>query len=496
MSIPQGIFGLLGPNGAGKSTLMRTLATLQEADSGSARLDGIDMLRQKDDVRKLLGYLPQEFGLYPKVTAENLLSHFAALKGIENAKERRDVVQALLRQTNLWEHRNKPLGSFSGGMKQRFGIAQALLGNPRLIIVDGPTAGLDPEERVRFHNLLSAIAEDIVVILSTHIVSDVSDLCRNMAIIHRGRVQAAGDPSALVEALNGHVWKKAIARSEVADYQQRFRVISMRLFAGRTLLHVLQDHLPDPDFEPVIPTSKTCTSPPFAASLTARATDAMLLNIFLFELQQRLRRVSTWVYCAVFFGLGCLFILMSGGAFAGATVDFGTGGKVLVNSPYALNSVITYISFFGLVITAAIAGEATYQDIDSNCADFFYTAPITKLDYLGGRFLAAFLLQVFIFSSVRLGAWLGTVMPWLDKTRLGPQIVGAYFQPYFVNVLPNLLFLTAIFFALAALSRKMLPVYVASVLVLIGYFTVGQLSNTALTASVRAASRSPGWSGD
>ena len=253
LSIPQGMFGLLGANGAGKSTLMRTLATLQEADSGSARLDGIDMLLQKDEVRKLLGYLPQEFGLYPKVTAENLLSHFAALKGIENARERRDVVYMLLRQTNLWEHRNKPLGSFSGGMKQRFGIAQALLGNPRLIIVDEPTAGLDPEERVRFHNLLSAIGENIVVILSTHIVSDVSDLCRNMAIIHQGRVHAAGDPSALVETLNGRVWKKAISRSEVPDYQQRFRVISMRLFAGRTLLHVLQDDLPDPDFEPIIP---------------------------------------------------------------------------------------------------------------------------------------------------------------------------------------------------------------------------------------------------
>jgi ABC-2 type transport system ATP-binding protein len=253
LSIPQGMFGLLGPNGAGKSTLMRTLATLQEADSGSARLDDIDMLVQKDEVRKLLGYLPQEFGLYPKVTAENLLSHFAALKGIENAKERRDVVHALLRQTNLWEHRNKPLGSFSGGMKQRFGIAQALLGNPRLIIVDEPTAGLDPEERVRFHNLLSAIGENIVVILSTHIVSDVSDLCRNMAIIHQGRVHAAGDPSALVEALNLRAWKKAISRSEVPDYQQRLRVISMRLFAGRTLLHVLQDDPPDPDFEPVIP---------------------------------------------------------------------------------------------------------------------------------------------------------------------------------------------------------------------------------------------------
>ena len=253
LSIPQGMFGLLGPNGAGKSTLMRTLATLQEADSGSARLDGIDVLRQKDEVRKLLGYLPQEFGLYPKVRAETLLSHFATLKGIENAAERREVVHALLRQTNLWEHRNKSLGSYSGGMKQRFGIAQALLGDPRLIIVDEPTAGLDPEERVRFHNLLSAIGENVVVILSTHIVSDVSDLCRNMAIIHQGRVHAAGDPTTLVEELNGRVWKKTIARAEVPDYQQRFRVISMRLFAGRTMLHVLQDDLPEQGFEPVVP---------------------------------------------------------------------------------------------------------------------------------------------------------------------------------------------------------------------------------------------------
>ncbi len=251
--IPQGMFGLLGPNGAGKSTLMRTLATLQEADSGSARLDGIDVLRQKDQVRKLLGYLPQEFGLYPKVTAERLLTHFAELKGLENGGERRDVVHALLRQTNLWEHRNQALGSFSGGMKQRFGIAQALLANPRLIIVDEPTAGLDPEERVRFHNLLSAIGENIIVILSTHIVSDVTDLCRNMAIIHEGRVHAAGDPAAMVQELNGRVWKKTITRSEVADYQQRFRVISTHLFAGRTLLHVLADEMPEPGFEPVTP---------------------------------------------------------------------------------------------------------------------------------------------------------------------------------------------------------------------------------------------------
>jgi len=253
LTIPQGMFGLLGPNGAGKSTLMRTLATLQEADSGSARLDSIDVLRDKDDVRKLLGYLPQEFGLYPKVTAETLLSHFAELKGIENSRERRDVVHALLRQTNLWDHRNKPLGSFSGGMKQRFGIAQALLGNPRLIIVDEPTAGLDPEERVRFHNLLAAIGESVIVILSTHIVSDVSDLCQHMAIIHQGRVHAAGDPTTLVTQLNGRVWRKAIARSELAGYQQRFRVISMSLFGGRNVIHVLQDEMPEAGFEPVIP---------------------------------------------------------------------------------------------------------------------------------------------------------------------------------------------------------------------------------------------------
>src|SRR5271166_6257177 len=253
LSIPQGMFGLLGPNGAGKSTLMRTLATLQEADSGSARLDGIDMLLQKDEVRKLLGYLPQEFGLYPKVTAENLLSHFAALKGIENARERRDVVYMLLRQTNLWEHRNKPLGSFSGGMKQRFGIAQALLGNPRLIIVDEPTAGLDPEERVRFHNLLSAIGENIIVILSTHIVSDVSDLCGRMAIIHQGRVMITGEPSALVDQMQGKVWKKSIAASELAAHKEQFHVVLVRLFAGRTLIHVLSDQQPGAGFEPVVP---------------------------------------------------------------------------------------------------------------------------------------------------------------------------------------------------------------------------------------------------
>jgi ABC-2 type transport system ATP-binding protein len=253
LNIPQGMFGLLGPNGAGKSTLMRTLATLQEADSGKATLDGIDVLQQKDDVRKLLGYLPQEFGLYPKVSAEDLLSHFAALKGISNAKERKDTVAALLRQTNLYDHRRKSLGSYSGGMKQRFGIAQALLGNPRLIIVDEPTAGLNPEERVRFHNLLSAIGEDVIVILSTHIVSDVSDLCRSMAIIHEGRVLVTGDPLALVKEIGGKVWSTSVAQAGAAACNQQFKVISMRLFAGRTLVHVLSDAKPEEGFEAVSP---------------------------------------------------------------------------------------------------------------------------------------------------------------------------------------------------------------------------------------------------
>jgi ABC-2 type transport system ATP-binding protein len=253
LTIPLGMFGLLGPNGAGKSTLMRTLATLQEADNGAATLGNIDVLKQKDEVRKVLGYLPQEFGVYPKVSAEDLLSHFAALKGIGNPKERREVVQAILQQTNLFEHRKKALGSFSGGMKQRFGIAQALLGNPRLIIVDEPTAGLDPEERVRFHNLLSAIGENIIVILSTHIVADVSDLCRQMAIIHEGRVLLTGDPAELVLLVKGRVWKKSIDESELQAHRDRLQVTLTRRFAGRTLIHVVSDGLPEFDFEPVTP---------------------------------------------------------------------------------------------------------------------------------------------------------------------------------------------------------------------------------------------------
>lgn len=253
LTIGAGMFGLLGPNGAGKSTLMRIIATLQEADGGSITLDDIDVLNQKDRLRQVLGYLPQEFGLYPKVTALTLLDHFAQLKGIVDGGKRRALVEALLRQTNLWDARGQKLGTFSGGMKQRFGIAQALIGNPKLIIVDEPTAGLDPEERVRFHNLLSEIGEHVIVILSTHIVSDVSDLCQSMAIIDHGRVLTEGDPIELARSLRGHIWKKLISRNDVTAYKEKLPVISSRLVTGRTLIRVYGEAAPEPDFESVEP---------------------------------------------------------------------------------------------------------------------------------------------------------------------------------------------------------------------------------------------------
>ena len=253
LRIPAGMFGLLGPNGAGKSTVMRTIATLQEPDAGSITLDGLDVLRQKDEVRRILGYLPQEFGVYPRISAEAMLSHFAVLKGLRDPKERRETVRAILHQTNLYDVRKAKLGTFSGGMKQRFGIAQALLGNPKLIIVDEPTAGLDPAERLRFHNLLSAIGENVVVILSTHIVEDVSDLCSQMAIISEGTVLRTGEPLGTIESLRGKVWKKTIPRDRLEDHERDHVVISTRLVAGKTVIHVVADGRPDPSFEDVPP---------------------------------------------------------------------------------------------------------------------------------------------------------------------------------------------------------------------------------------------------
>ena len=251
LKIPRGMFGLLGPNGAGKSSLMRTIATLQEPDSGSIMLGDIDILREKDRVRRTLGYLPQEFGLYPSVSAERLLDHFAVLEGFTDRASRRSVVEALLRQTNLWDVRKQRLGGYSGGMRQRFGIAVALLGDPSLIIVDEPTAGLDPAERVRFLNLLSEIGENSVVILSTHIVEDVAELCRRMAIIDRGEILLEAEPLAAIAALRGRVWKRVVSKQELPKIERDYRLICTKLQAGRTLVHVYADTQPGPEFEPV-----------------------------------------------------------------------------------------------------------------------------------------------------------------------------------------------------------------------------------------------------
>jgi ABC-2 type transport system ATP-binding protein len=253
LDIPNGMFGLLGPNGAGKSTLMRTIATLQDPDSGTVTLNGMDVLANKPEARRTLGYLPQEFGVYPKVSAEAMLDHFAVLKGVVARGERKSVVEALLRQTNLWDVRKRKLGTFSGGMRQRFGIAQALIGNPKLIIVDEPTAGLDPEERNRFLNLLAEIGENVVVILSTHIVEDVTDLCPRMAIIAQGQVLLSSRPSDAMQALAGRVWRRTVATAEVEAFKGRHTVLSTRLSGGKTIVHVLADAKPDDGFETVSP---------------------------------------------------------------------------------------------------------------------------------------------------------------------------------------------------------------------------------------------------
>jgi ABC-type multidrug transport system ATPase subunit len=250
LSIPRGMFGLLGPNGAGKSTLMRTIATLQAPTAGTVRFGDIDVLAQPDTLRRTLGYLPQDFGVYPRVSAYQMLDHMAVLKGVNDAKDRKQVVEHLLNQTNLWAVRGKAIAGFSGGMRQRFGIAQALIGEPALIIVDEPTAGLDPEERNRFLNLLAGIGENVVVILSTHIVDDVADLCPRMAVLAGGKVQLEGPPHDLIGSISGRVWQRTVPHTQLPEMQERHEVISHRFFAGEIVVHVLSDSQPE-GFAPV-----------------------------------------------------------------------------------------------------------------------------------------------------------------------------------------------------------------------------------------------------
>ncbi|MFN5467576.1 MAG: ABC transporter ATP-binding protein [Pirellulaceae bacterium] len=253
LTIPQGMYGLLGPNGAGKSTLMRTVATLQEADSGEVRFGDIDVLKEPDRLRRVLGYLPQEFGVYPRTSATELLNHFAVLKGIGSSSLRKEVVEGLLHRVNLYEHRKKAVSSYSGGMRQRFGIAQALLGDPKLLIVDEPTAGLDPGERNRFYNLLAELGESIVVILSTHIVQDVKELCTQMAILDRGQLLYSGSPEEGESRLAGKIWSRSMSKGELDQIQQTHRVVSSKLVAGRPLVHVYSDQDPGEGFTQVEP---------------------------------------------------------------------------------------------------------------------------------------------------------------------------------------------------------------------------------------------------
>jgi ABC-type multidrug transport system ATPase subunit len=270
LKIEKGLFGLLGPNGAGKSSLMRTIATLQQPDQGSIQFDDIDVLHQPNELRQRLGYLPQDFGVYPRVSAFDLLNHLAILKGLSNKKQRVETVNALLAHTNLHQHKNKAVSGFSGGMRQRFGIAQALLGDPDLIIVDEPTAGLDPEERNRFHNLLVSLGEEKVIILSTHIVEDVSELCVNMAVLGNGEILLEGNPLKVTDGLNGRIWRKLTSRDEAIELESSLPVISKRLLAGQTVLHVLADNAPE-GFEQ---TSATLEDVYFSTLHSARANQA------------------------------------------------------------------------------------------------------------------------------------------------------------------------------------------------------------------------------
>jgi ABC-type multidrug transport system ATPase subunit len=254
LEIPTGMFGLLGPNGAGKSSLMRTIATLQTPDDGSIRLDDLDVLAEPSRLRECLGYLPQEFGAYPRTSPDVMLNHIAVLKGINAAAERKRLIEQLLVQTNLWDVRKKSIDTFSGGMKQRFGIAQALIGDPKLVIVDEPTAGLDPVERRRFHNLLTRISEDVVVVLSTHIVDDVADLCPRMAIMGEGKILVDGEPSALIDQLDGRLWHKVVPAAQAPGLRQALPVVSTRLIAGQVEIRVVSEQRPEGGLEPVSPT--------------------------------------------------------------------------------------------------------------------------------------------------------------------------------------------------------------------------------------------------
>ena len=413
LSIPRGMFGLLGPNGAGKSTLMRTVATLQAPTAGSIQFGDIDVLAEPERLRRTLGYLPQDFGVYPRVSASAMLDQMAVLKGITGKGERKSVVETLLNQTNLWNVRDKAIAGFSGGMRQRFGIAQALIGNPELIIVDEPTAGLDPEERNRFLNLLAAIGDNVVVILSTHIVDDVADLCPRMAVLAGGRLQLEGKPADLIASTRGRVWKKAISHAELEQYQASHEIISTRLFAGETIIHTLSDTRRRRVrtgrgrargrlfLDPVHPASR-------------RLSADMLLGITRFEIRYQLKNPVFWVAIAIFFLLGF-------GLTASENVSIGTPGAVHENAPYAIAIATAILTLFYMFIITAFVANAIVRDDTSGFAPIIRATSVTKTQIVIGRFLGGLIVAWLGYLAVPLGMAVGSSMPWVDPETVGPQ---------------------------------------------------------------------------
>ncbi len=455
LTIPAGLYGLLGPNGAGKSTLMRTIATLQAPTSGRIRFDDIDVLANPQALRRQLGYLPQDFGVYPRVSAYDMLDHMAVLKGLAERKARREAVEFLLNQTNLWAVRKKALAGFSGGMRQRFGIAQALIGDPALIIVDEPTAGLDPEERLRFLNLLAEIGENVVVILSTHIVEDVSDLCPRMAIIAGGRIVREGGPLDLIAELKGRIWTKSIGRDELEACRAKYKVISTRLFAGRTVVHVLSDADPGDGFAPVDGRARgrLLLDPVHRPPRRLTGGRGMFFRIAGFEFRYQLRQPIFWVGFVMFF-------LLAFGSVASDNIRIGSTDNVHKNAAYVIGQSTVILAVIYIFVVAAFVANVIVRDDESGFGGIVRSTRISKFDYLYGRFAGAMAVAALGYLAVPLGLLLGAAAPWVDPDTLGPLVIGNYVYAYVVLALPVLFLSGSIFFALTTVTRSMMWTYV------------------------------------
>ena len=483
LEIPAGMFGLLGPNGAGKSSLMRCLATLQVPTSGriafatndganDGAIDGaIDVLREPAALRATLGYLPQDFGVYPRVSAIDMLDHLAVLKGLTERGERKDTIETLLRQVNLWDVRKKAIAGFSGGMRQRFGIAQALIGNPRLVIVDEPTAGLDPEERNRFNNLLSEIGENVVVILSTHIVDDVTDLCPRMAILVDGRIVESGTPAGLIEGLRGRIWQASIAKAELDGFRARMPVIATRLRGGSTVIRVLADASPEPDVRAGRGGSRGRVLRDAASASSVRDACAgsgmkTFLSIARFEWRYQVGSPVFWIGFVIFF-------LLTFGATTVDTIQIGSRGNVNVNAPFAIVQTLALLMVFAMFVVVSMVAGTVIRDDETGFAPILRSTRLTKGAYLTGRFAGSIIAALAVVASIPLAIAIGSAMPWLDSEKVGPFALGDYLYALFVFGLPTLLIVGAAFFALATATRSMMWCYVG-VIATIVFFVVSR----------------------